>query len=247
MTIALKSENGDFIYFDVVTQYSQNFPSQISQHPVDGAGVISDHVIKHNPRMQITALISGADFNSTKPDLIAEDRTLLGVNNVVSLNEVATPITVSYDRNPNNLFPDVIGQLFTDTLPEISGIVEGRNSSYSEKVIFTRLQQFYVDKVRTTVYEFDEGTIVEEILDMYITNISAKESSENGDALVVTVSLEQAQITSLLEEELPEDAQESFQERSAERVSRGGQSDEDGSENTNSATTGSALSTFLGG
>lgn len=233
MSIALKNENGDFIYFDVVTQYSQNFPSQVSQHPVDGSGVISDNAIKQNPRITISGMISGADFNTNKPNLIAEDRTWLGVNNVVSITEVATPITVSYDNNPNNLFPDVIGQFFTDSLPEINGINEVREASYNERILLEKLKLFYESKLLLSLYEFDSGVITNQISNLFITNISANESSD-GDALTINLTLEKIQISTLVAEEIPEDVRTDLQERNAEQVNRGGQT---GSDYTDQAET----------
>lgn len=226
MTIALKSDAGDFIYFDAVTNYSQNYSSSVSQHPVDGSGVISDNVVKNNPVIKIRGVLSGADFNSSKPELISEDRNRLGVLSIVSDGEIAQPITVNYDTNPNTISPDVIGQFFTDSLPEISGLTEGREASYSERALSKVLKTFYEDRVQLTLYEFDDGTIVDEVTDLYLVGLPLEESAQTGDSIHFSLTLEKVQISTLIEEEIPEDIRSDFQEQAAERVNRGEQSTE---------------------
>lgn len=221
--ITLKSPSGDFIYFDVVTKYSQNFSSQVSQHPVDGSGVVTDHVIKQNPKIQLTGFISGADFNFSKPDPISEDRVLLGVGSIVIDNDIAPAITVNYDNNSTNLLPDVAGQFFSDSLPEIDNLVEGRDASYSERILFSILEQFYKQKAELTLFEFDLGVIVNQIDSVFITSLSLEESAQNGDSLAFNITLEKVTFATLLEEEIPEDVQESFKKQNEDKVKKGGQ------------------------
>lgn len=221
--IILKSENGDFIYLDVVTQYSRSLASQVSSHPVDGSGTVSDHVIKQNPRLQLVGNLSGADFNSGKPDLSPEDRVFIGISQIVVESDVADIISVSYEDNPLTLLPDVIGQFFTDTLPEVEGITDGRSSSYSEKILFSVLRSFYKNKRNLTLYEFDNGTVVETIEDVFITSLNVNETVTSGDSLAFDITLEQVTFSSLVEEEIPEDVQQAFREKTAEKQNKGGE------------------------
>ena len=245
--IALKNENGDFIYLDVVTQYTQTFTSQISQHPVDGSGVVSDHVIKQNPKIQIVAQITGADFNYSKPDLTAEDRNFIGVNQVVVSTDRASLVEVSYENNAFNLLPDVAGQFFSDSIPEVQNLSEGRDASYSEKILFEILKTFYKEKSKLTVYEFDNGGVDSNPTDnVFITNLSRNESAENGDGLLLNITLEQVTISNLLETEIPEDVREDFQKKDAQKSNKGGVGSTDVTGTPQEVNTGSGLSALLG-
>lgn len=246
--IVLKSENGDFIFLDVVTQYSRSFNSGVSSHPVDGSGIVSDHVIKQNPRIQLVGLISGADFNVTKPSLTAEDRELIGIRQVVDPNAVATSIEVSYENNALNLFPDVAGQFFSDTLPEIERLREDREAAYSEKVLLEVLVGFHKNKRKLTMYEFDRGVVVDTQEDVFITSLNINETATNGDALSFDITLEKVTFSFLLESELPEDVQEDFRKKAEEEEKKGGQGtvDATGEPRTSDIRSAAAASLSIG-
>lgn len=221
MSIALKNSTGDFIYFDVITRYGQKLPSQLTKHPVDGKGVISDHIVQDNPQFHLVGFISEADFNSSKPDLTSEDRAWLGVNSVVVDSDIASIVSVDSDNNPNNLFPDVIGQFFTDSIPEISGVNEVKQASYSNIILVDVLKEFYRKRETVSLFEFDRGNIVQELFDMVITNIAVDETAENGDGIAFDITLEQANISNLVEEELPEDVRTDFQAKASAEAKKG--------------------------
>ena len=233
MSIALKSESGSFIYFDVVTAYSQTFPSSISQHPVDGSGTVSDHITKQNPIIKLRGFITGADFNFSKPTLSSEDRQFIGLDQVVVESDIATEVKVKSEESFTGLLPDSIGQFFTDTLPEIENIAEGRDASYSEKVLFSILLGFYDNKSKVSLFEFDRGLIVEEIFDLFITKLSLIEKSESGDALEFDITLERITISFLLEAEVEEVPAASIQLKTDAKVEKG---DKSGSESEDIVT-----------
>lgn len=223
--IILKSEQGDFIYLDVVTQYSRSFASQVSSHPVDGAGVVTDHVTRQNPRIQLVGNITGADFNSSKPDLNADERAYLGIDQVIVSSDIAQQVKVSYEDSPLNLLPDSLGQFFSDTLPEVSGIVDGRDASYSEKILFSVLEKFYQNKRKLTLFEFDhDNKIVDTISNVFITSLNINESVSTGESLAFDITLEQVTFSYLLEEDIPEDVQAAFLKQAAEKANKGGES-----------------------
>lgn len=247
--IVLKNQSGDFIYLDVVTQYSRNFSSQVSQHPVDGSGTVSDHVTTQNPKYQIVGNITGADFNSGKPELTSEERSFMGISQIVVESDIASVIEVNYENNPLNLLPDIAGQFFSDTLPEIENLNEGRDAIYSEQLLFEVLKKFQTRKERLVLYDFDNdilsGAPVE---DVFITNLAVNESATTGDALAFDITLEKVTISMLLEEAIPEDVQQDFQQKNAEKEKKGQQSTQVVDESTGEPIEtglGSALSFFL--
>lgn len=225
--ILLKSENGDFIYLDVVTQYSRSFNSQVTQHPVDGSGTTSDHVVKQNPRYQFVGKISGADFNFSKPRLTPESRAFIGIDQIVVESSIASEVEVSYDNNPLNLLPDVAGQFFSDTLPSIDNLNEIKESAYTEKALFEILKEFYNTKAKLSVYEFDNGDVSDPIENSFITSLNLNESVTDGDALAFDITLEQITISNLIEEEIPEDVALSLRGKAEEKANKGGQTGEE--------------------
>lgn len=224
--ILLKSENGDFIYLDVITQLSKNFSSQVTQHPVDGSGTVSDHVIKNNPRFQLVGKITGADFNSSKPNLTSETRAFIGIDQVVVSSDVAGAIEVSYENNVYNLLPDVVGQFFSETLPEIENINETKGASYTEKALFSVLRSFRDNKRKLTIYEFEGDSVSGDLIeDVYITNLSVNETVSDGDALAFDITLEQVTISNLIEVEIEtsRDVRPDLQVKAEEKSNKGGQ------------------------
>jgi len=223
--IILKNKNSDFIYLDVVTKYSQTLSSKVSQHPVDGLGVISDHITQENPKLSITGFLSGADFNFSKPRLSSEDRGFIGIGQIVVDSDIATEIQVSNDDNPTNLLPDVVGQFFSDTLPEVTGLSENRKDSYTEKALFLKLESLYLNRDVLSVFEFNDGAVVDSFLvDVVITNLTIKESTETGDALAFDITLEQITFAKLLETRVPVDVAEDRQNQVKEEAAKGDKS-----------------------
>jgi len=231
MSIVLKSERGDFIYFDVVTSYTQTFQSQVTQHPVDGSGTVSDQVTKSNPIIKVRGFISGADFNSSKPpELSVEDRQFIGLDQVVVSSDIASIIEVKSEDSFTNLLPDVAGQFFTDKLPQIENLSENRESTYYEKILFGILLGFQVNKARLSIFEFDKGLIVEEIADLFITNLTESEKAESGDALEIDVTLERVTFSTLMQatvETTPAEGVEAKTEPKVDKGNRTGSESED--------------------
>jgi len=225
--IILKNENSDFIYLDVVSKYSTTLTSQLSQHPVDGAGVVSDHVTNQNPKISITGFISGADFNFSKPVLSAEDRSFIGIGRLLISTDIAREVEVLNNKPPLSLFPDVVGQAFSESLPEILNINEERNSSYSEKALYAVLKSFYDKKEELTLYEFDLGSVVDDLDRVFIVGLSVNETVESGDSLAFNIDLERVTFSSLMETEIPEDVQQAFKKKVVEEKRIGGETASD--------------------
>lgn len=221
--IILKNKNSDFIYLDVVSKYSTTLTSQLSQHPVDGAGVVTDHVIKQNPKINITGFLSGADFNFSKPTLTAEDRAFIGIGQLLIPLDIAGEVEVSNNKPPSSLYPDVIGQAFSESLPEIFNINEERNSTYTEKALYSVLKTFYDNKDELTLYEFDQDAVVDSLDRIFIVGLTTSETVESGDSLAFNLELERITFSELMESEIPEDVQAAFKKKATEEKKIGGE------------------------
>ncbi|QDP60436.1 MAG: hypothetical protein GOVbin1096_64 [Prokaryotic dsDNA virus sp.] len=244
--IVLKNNLGDFIYLDVVTDYSQSYTNQVSQHPVDGSGVVTDHVIRNNPKIQLRGFITGADFNSSKAQLESTDRNNIGINQLVVKSDIAEPITISYEDNPTNLLPDVAGQFFTDSLPQIENLSEGRDATYSERALFEVLKSFSEKKDELTLYEIEGNSVVNDEDRLIITNLNRSESAQTGDGIQFNMTLEKITFTYLVEEEVPEDVRKDFETKSEEEVNKGGQTGSDVEFNLENESLASFLRSLFG-
>lgn len=223
--IILKSEVGDYIYLDVVTQYSRSFKSQVSSHPVDGSGIVTDHVTKQNPRIQVVGSITGADFNFSKPRLSPEDRKFIGITQLVVPSEIASAVYVEGENSPLDLAPDIAGQFFSDTVPQLKNLSEGRDALYSEKLLYSILKSFYTNKTKLTLYEFDENSVdTSPLEDVFITSLNINETVSSGDAFQFDITFEKVTFSNLVEEELPEEVQVNLKKKADEEVDNGGES-----------------------
>jgi hypothetical protein len=229
--IAIKSQEGDVVFFDVVTRYSQSFRSQLTQHPVDGAGTVSDHVVKQNPQVTLSGIISGADFNQSKPQNLSEEqRNRLQVGaSVIDPASIASIIEIKSEDGALNLLPGSVSQFTSNSVPTIENLSEGRGN---EKDVFTLLKGYSDRKEAVNIYEFDdvgEGmTIVDELPEkpsqrVYITNLSKDETAQQGDALTVNMTFQIATVTTLQEEEVPANMRQDVQDQAATGTSKGNQ------------------------
>ena len=69
MTLAIKwgdeaSDVSGMIYFDAVTLYNRSYTGQVTKHPVDLGGNITDHFIRENPRFTLSGVISSVDIDT---------------------------------------------------------------------------------------------------------------------------------------------------------------------------------------
>ena len=103
-------QDGGLIYCDAVTSYTQNYSGQVSKHPIDSGGLVTDHYIKSNPIFTIGAVITGVDI-STGTYLIQD----LDGNSPYNSNQAPNAVSVnSTDQSVLKKFiPDSIGQFLS--------------------------------------------------------------------------------------------------------------------------------------
>ena len=250
--IAIKaSESGDVIFFDVVTRYSRGFQSQVTKHPVDGAGTVSDHVIKQNPTITVKGFVSGADFNSDSFASESNLRQALGTGNVYGERQSAGNITIT--SGPEGLITSItqsaIGQFLTEEKPKITGYDQSREDSEVVK----KLESIRDSKEAVTLHEFDRegaGGTLSIVRDMpeesqqraYLTGLNINEDAQNGDGKSLTLTFEIVTITTLQTAVVPENTE--VQEQSAGMEAKGNQAVNPNDVETvdNGADTGSLLS-----
>ncbi len=235
MSLALRwgndnEEGGGFIYMDSVTAYTQNYSGKVTSHPVDGGANISDHFVKDNNKITISAVITGVDI-STGTYLIQD---LVG-NAPFNSQEAPTAVSVnSTDQSVLKKFiPDSIGQFLPDSTPEV--IVDSRRTDLLEQirqalveltsgVLFNeKTGQFDPNIQIVRLFEYDKTLLRKVINNLVMTNLIFKEDPNTGYGLYCDMTFEQITFAFLKKTTIPKDITNSLKKKASDKSSKGKQ------------------------
>lgn len=228
-------ESSGFIYFDAVSVYTQNYRGKLTQHPIDSGGSVSDHFVRSNPIITISAVITGADI-STGTFIISDPE-----GRETPYNAQIAPKSTSVTSTDNSLLsrfiPNSISQFLPDTVPEVTmdeqrgNIIEDIRDMlvrlvYSGKRYNDITQQF--DSVIQTVklYEY-QGSVIVRQLPIYeaeklvITSVTFKEDANSGFALYCDIQFEQVEFVSLQKTVIPKDVATSLNKKAPTNSNKG--------------------------
>ncbi len=235
MTLALKwgednTEEGGFIYFDATTLYTQNYRGQVTKHPIDAGGTITDHFIKENPVFTISAVITGSDI-STNTYLIQD------LDGNAPFNSQTAPNAVSVNSTNQSvlskLIPASIGQFLPDTSPEV--VMDGARADLLEQIRDALINLVsgvkYNDKTGQfdsniqilKIYEFEQILLKRILNNIVMTNITFREDANTGYALYCDMTFEQVTFAYLKKTVIPKDVVTSLQKKAASKESKGKQ------------------------
>lgn len=189
-----------FIYFDAVTSFRESLTGTLSQFPIDGGGVISDHFTANNPVWSFSGIISGVDI-SYYARAVEDDNE----GNTLSSGREKAPDAVKINSTNSPLLkfvPDVIGQFFTPSKPSI---VMASQSPETLQQIKETLRAGFKYPTPVKLYEYDLGNLRKKSIDnLIMTNIEFNEDTESGDALYCDITLEQTTFTETEKTQIPE-------------------------------------------
>lgn len=223
-------QDGGFIYCDAVQAYTQNYSGQVTKHPIDAGGNVTDHFIKNNPIFTIGAVITGVDI-STGTYLIQD----LDGNSPYNSNEAPNAVSVnSTDQSVLKKFiPDSIGQFLSDDQPEV--VIDSRRTDLIEQirqalidltsgVIFNeKTGQFDPSIQLVRLFEYDNTLLRKVINNLVMTKITFKEDANTGYALYCDITFEQVTFAFLKKTVIPKDVQDSLKKKSSSKASKGKQ------------------------
>lgn len=224
MTVAIKRKNGDLIWLDAVLSYDRTYSSQISKHPIEDGSVVTDNVTKDNSRFNLSGVITNADFNTTRPVISSAEAKAYELSDRQIYN--SQPI-------PSGSKP-VIGKgasPLTKYLPEsVSQFVEGQPPSVevpdSQRPDWVyEVEDILVDIQRNhelvSILEFN-GSVIETVYnDCYMGNLTIREDVETGDAINVSMDIEQVTFVTLVETTLSQDVVNSLKNKTTKKVNKG--------------------------
>jgi hypothetical protein len=214
MAIVIRRNNGDILWFDAITQYDVTYTASVTKHPVATGGVISDHTTTDNVILNISGVLSDADFNINRPaDLGSLPTFEFDTGAHVSVDEnglykptakqytnnhaVVTPVKITDKSNINKYLPEVVAQFTKDTIP--TAVVTPQNKTKTAKAVQRELRQMWQDREEFQVLDLLEDFVVDSFGPCVFTNLSFKEDENSGLALFPTMTIEQVVFTDLQE------------------------------------------------
>ena len=223
-------QEGGLIYCDAVTSYTQNYSGQISKHPIDNGGLVTDHYIRSNPIFTIGAVITGVDI-STGTYLIQD----LDGNSPYNSNQAPNAVSVnSTDQSVLKKFiPDSIGQFLSDSTPEV--IVDTRRADLLEQirqalidltagVVFNDKTGNFDPSIQLVrLFEYDSTLLRKVINNLVMTKITFKEDQNTGYGLYCDITFEQVTFAFLKKTVIPKDVQDSLKKKASSKASKGKQ------------------------
>lgn len=230
-------ENAGFVYFDAVTAWQQTYSGQVTKHPIDGGGNISDHYIRDNPVFTLSGVISSVDVSTNAWPILGQDLTQSAYNSKAP----TLPVSVlSTDKGLLNRFiPNSIGQLLPDRVPDVfvdistggQEVVDAVKAAltrliYSGKTYNDKTEQFDSVMQTVTIYEYDGTTIVRKWPEfptekIVMTNIVFKEDVGTGEGLYCDVTFEQVEFAYLQKTKIPKKPATAVKKKVAAKANAG--------------------------
>lgn len=206
MTIAIKRENGQMFYFDAVETYSQQYASQVTKHPIDKSGNISDHIFKDNATFSVKGVVSNVDFNTSR---LFNTQTLMPkVVYTAGTGKVGSVIVSGGSTDKSGFLPDSISQFLSSEPPTVTF---GSGAGFDHQDIIKRsLIDIRDNQEIVTLYEVERGELKNPHINLAITKVVFKETVGSGDLLEVDLDLEQVDFSYLRYTAVPEDVVAEF-------------------------------------
>lgn len=218
------------IYLDAVTAYTQSRTGKVSSHPIDGAGLVSDHFVRDNSKFNITAVITAVDI-STITYLIEDPEGNTAFNAYVAPSPVSVQST---DMGVlSRLIPSSIGQFLPDVKPVV--VVDPKREDQLDQIelilrnlmsgeIFNnKTKQFDPNIQLITIYEFDGYIIRKPQYNLVMTSMIIREDQNTGYGLYCNFTFEQVTFPQLRKTTIPPDVAASISKKSQGKSSKGKQ------------------------
>jgi hypothetical protein len=234
MSLALRwgdETTGGFLYFDAVTNYTQSYTGQVTKHPIDAGGSITDHFFKDNPKFTVSGVMTGADITHGSY-LIADEEGRSPTN----INKPTRRVDINTGKTSllGGLLPDSVSQFLSDptvevtTEPRRAFDMESIRDQFIDLVSGTKYNentgQFDSNVQLVKLFEYDGGSLIKARPNLVVTSVSFQETPDTGYLLQFTISFEQVTFAYLKKEDIPKSVGSSTK-KSASSVSEKGKTD----------------------
>lgn len=194
MTYAIRRDNGDVLYFDAITDFTETYTAQITKHPLASGALISDHTITENKKFSLKAVLSDADFNLNRP----QDEGFRSVQDKQFTNNTETDITVSISTTGSKLrsfLPEVVSQFTASTIPTVT--VTAQSKAKTAKAVRGDLIRMFEDKESFILIEYNTNLVARSWFNVSMVSLSFTENADSGEGLFPIMELEEAKYTNV--------------------------------------------------
>lgn len=214
MSIVIRRDNGDILWFDAITQYDVTYPASVTKHPVASGGFVSDHTTTDNVIIQISGILSDADFNVSRPanvgslptfkfdtgDHVNTDENGLyqpTTKQYTNNSQVVTPVSIKDKSSINKILPEVIAQFTKDSIP--TAYVTPQNKPKTAKAVQRELISMWRDREEFQVLDLLDDFVIDKFGPCVFTNLNFREDESTGEGVIPTMTIEQVVFTDLQE------------------------------------------------
>lgn len=219
MTIAILRQNGDILWMDAITSFSERYTGTLSTHPLESGGVITDHTITNNLVIQMSGIVSDADFNLSRP-IITDDNTRdYGITNKQFVNNapVTSSVDISLSPSASRFLPESISQFLVPNTPIVT-VPNADRPKFAKKIkddlllIAGGVLGLVDSKDRPlaqevfTLVDFEDGKIWRVIPNCIMTSLDFTETPDSGDAIYPVMTIERAKFATTKATNVPKTA-----------------------------------------
>jgi hypothetical protein len=211
MSVVIRRDNGDVMWFDAITQYDLTYNSTVTKHPIATGGYVSDHTTNDNLIININGVLTDADFNINRPqnlgslvnfDLghvsVDENGLYKPVTKQYTTNSgVVTPVKIESKSTINALLPEVIAQWTRDTIPE--AIVTPQSRAKTARAVKRELISMRNNREEFQVLELLDDFVIETYGPCIFTNLTFREDESTGEGIFPNMTIEEVRYTDLKE------------------------------------------------
>jgi hypothetical protein len=211
MTIAVLRQNGDLIWFDAITQFSERYTGSLSAHPLESGNVVNDHTTINNLEISLQGIVSDADFNLDRPTITEDDTRDWKINNKQFVNNspVTTEVTIDYKPGLSKFLPESVGQFLTPTVPTVTVPAFDRPKFAAR--IKDELIAIQVKAENFSLVDFQQGRIWRVLDNCVLTGLDFTETPDSGDAIYPNMTIVQARYATTATATVPKQAKKGRQ------------------------------------
>jgi hypothetical protein len=212
MTIAIRRENGDILWFDAVEGFDEVLSSMVTKHPIATGSFVADHITKDNPKFTLRGVLSDADFNFNRPQLdynatlnvigLGQEEVTFPMNGVkkqyTNNTPVDNPVSINSNKNTFKSFlPEAISQFTSTSIPEV--VVTEQPKVKSASAVRLDLVRIREMKEEFTLVDYEDNLIRRSWSGCVLVNLSFSEDADGGDssALFPVMEIEQVVYTNV--------------------------------------------------
>ncbi|ABA75224.1 hypothetical protein K7459_12850 [Pseudomonas fluorescens] len=180
-------QSGDVLWFDAITAITEQYSATATKHPMANGASYTDHVTVDNLRFSVSAVLSDADFNISRPFMNISDinTTKQFTNNT----KVVTPVEVKQTSSINRILPEVIAQFTKDTIPD--AYVTPQPKVKLAVAVKSDLIYMINNREVFAFVEYAGDNVVRSYPNCVLTSVGFTEDASSGEGLFPAMQFEQ--------------------------------------------------------